>query len=254
MRVSLEQIRKSALAVLVGGVLGLLCWWLLDYGVRWAIFIAATSMFIGFALTLPGVSRKRVLGAAAGWIVAHNTLHGWGEKVYEAFAGEDEPAKKQSANMTASEPSRSDEDWSKRFVALMKEVEEKAWWKDKMQAVAETDEQLAVIGPRGDATSEELKLLGQKLKNWQAMNSYVRHIWGLDDLLEGRHPRTPPIYLGIGYPTDRFADCYEPVALVFILKGTDHKEAAESLAQALGELRKRLAWFTDPMDYSNWNR
>jgi hypothetical protein len=58
----------------------------------------------------------------------------------------------------------------------------------------------------------------------------------------------------VPYPTAGYAECYEPVTLIFVAKGTDHKQAAVSLAQALGELRERLAWFTDPINYSHWNR
>jgi hypothetical protein len=140
------------------------------------------------------------------------------------------------------------------LLSRLREAEDRAWWQDRTSAVAETDEQFAVIGPRADASVEELKSLGEKLQHWQETHSFARHIWGLDDLLAGKTPRTPPIYLMIPYPLDRLAEGYEPVALAYVAQGTDHKQAKESLAQALAELCGRLAWFTGPRIYSNSNR
>jgi hypothetical protein len=90
MRVLLGQTFKSVLGATVGGVPGFLCWWLLDYPAGWAVFIGVMGAFIGFALTLPGVSGRRVLGLTASWIIGHNTSVGWGEKVYAAIAGDDD--------------------------------------------------------------------------------------------------------------------------------------------------------------------
>jgi hypothetical protein len=90
MRGSFRQSIMSALGGAVGGLPGFLCWWLLGYGVGWAVFVAALGVFIGLALTLPGVSGKRILGATAGWVVAHNTGWYWGKKVYETIAGDDQ--------------------------------------------------------------------------------------------------------------------------------------------------------------------
>ena len=140
------------------------------------------------------------------------------------------------------------------LLSRLLEAEAGAWWKDKVAAVAETDEQFAVIGPRAHATIEELEFLGEQLRQWQEAHSYVRHIWGLEDLLEGRVPRTPPIYLMVPYEVDSFAECYEPVALIFVAQGTVHRRARESLIQALGERGNRLAWCTGPAEYSHLNR
>lgn len=144
--------------------------------------------------------------------------------------------------------------WHNDLLSRIQEAEARAWWKDKTSVLADTDEQFAVIGPRADATVDELRYLGKKLKEWQETHSYVRHIWGLEDLLDGQDPRTPPIYLMVPYPVDRLEESYEPVALAFVAQGTNHQEAKESLAKALGEQGSRLAWLTNPMDYSNWNR
>lgn len=140
------------------------------------------------------------------------------------------------------------------LLSRIQEAEARAWWKDKTSVLADSDEQFVVIGPRADATVDELKFLGEKLKEWQETHGYVRYIWGLEDLLDGQGPRTPQIYLMVPYPVDRLAESYEPVALAFVAQGTDHQEARESLVESLGEQGSRLAWFTNPMDYSNWNR
>src|SRR4051812_25113263 len=87
------------------------------------------------------------------------------------------------------------------------EPEAGCWWAGKTCAVAETDEACVVLGPRGDATPEELKSLGDKLQHWQRTHQGARHIWGLDDLLGGRRPRTPPIYLMVPYPDETFPEC-----------------------------------------------
>jgi len=130
---------------------------------------------------------------------------------------------------------------------------ENAWWKGQEALVAADDEQLAVLKPCTDTTQDELKLLGQRLRLWQQSNSFARHIYGLDRLLEGNVPRTPPIFLTVPY-IGKLSECYEPVALVFIEKGTNHALAYDSLSKAIGVLKDRLAYFTDPAKYSDMNR
>ena len=98
-------------------------------------------------------------------------------------------------------------------------AEGKGWWVDRLDLVARTDEELAVIGPRADASDAELRSMGGALKQWKDTHEYARHIWGVDDLLVGRCPRTPPIYLMIPYSIDDLDQSYEPVALVFVEGG-----------------------------------
>jgi hypothetical protein len=131
--------------------------------------------------------------------------------------------------------------------------EENAWWKGQESLVSDSDEQFAVLKPRSDTTQDELRLLGQRLRLWQQSNSFVRHICGLDRLLEGNDPRIPPIYLIVPY-IGEFSECYEPAALVFVEKGTDHALAFDSLSKAIGVLKDRLSYFTDPDQYSDMNR
>jgi hypothetical protein len=140
------------------------------------------------------------------------------------------------------------------LLSRLMEAEVGAWWKDKISLVAKTDEQFAVIGPRADATVEELESLGKQLRQWQEAHTNARHIWGLEDLLAGQVPRTPRIYLMVPFSIDSYAESYEPVALIFVAQGTDHGQARESLLQALGETANRLAWCTSPAEYSQANR
>jgi hypothetical protein len=139
-------------------------------------------------------------------------------------------------------------------VSRVMEAERKGWWVDKLELVDQTDDQLAVISPRADASDDELKSMGRALKQWKDTHGYARHIWGLDDLLLGRCPRTPPVYLMVPFPIDDLHQQYEPVALVFVAGGTNHEEAFESLTRAMDEHRGRLAWLSDPEAYSYWQR
>jgi len=134
------------------------------------------------------------------------------------------------------------------------EAERKGWWANKLDLVDQTDDQLAVISPRADASDCELKSMGWALKQWKDIHGYVRHIWGLNDLLVGQCPRTPPVYLMVPFSIDDLHQQYAPVALVFIAAGTNREEAFESLTRAMDEHRSSLACLTDPETYSYWNR
>jgi hypothetical protein len=140
------------------------------------------------------------------------------------------------------------------ILARRREAEAKAWWRDLTGLVAQTDQQLVVIGPRSDATADDLRDLGRVIERWRVEFPQARHIWGLSDLLDGRPPRTPPIYLAVPHPLHRFEERYEPVALVFVAEGTGLRAAAEDLHERIGDLRGKLAWFDHPEDYSLYNR
>ena len=138
--------------------------------------------------------------------------------------------------------------------ARLHAVEKKAWWRDMTGLVAETEQQLAVIGPRSDATADDLRGLGHALERWKADFPQARHIWGLTDLLEGRCPRIPPIYLIVPYPVERFEECYEPVALVYVAEGTNIEAAVKDLSERMSSFRSRLTWFEHPSAYSYYQR
>jgi hypothetical protein len=128
------------------------------------------------------------------------------------------------------------------------------WWRDMTGLVSKTDKQLVVIGPGSIVTAEDLQALGQALRRWQAEFPQARHIWGLTDLLDGKFPRTPPIYLSVPYPSDKFEECYESVALVYVAQGTDLKAAIVNLYDKLIDFHNKLGWFDTPDVYSLRNR
>jgi hypothetical protein len=138
--------------------------------------------------------------------------------------------------------------------ARMAAAERKAWWRDMTHLVAETDEQLVVIGPRSNATPDDLRGLGRVLDEWKREFPQARHIWGLADLLEGLCPRTPPIYLAVPYPVDRFEERFEQVALVYVAAGTDLDVAAKDLYERMRAFHGMLAWFVSPDAYSLYQR
>lgn len=133
-------------------------------------------------------------------------------------------------------------------------AEEKAWWKDMTGLVGRTDQQLVVIAPRSDATADDLRGLGRVLALWKAEFGPARHIWGLSDLLEGRPPRTPPVYLAVPVLVHRLEERCEPVALVYVAEGTDLRAAAADLHERLRALHSRLAWFGSPDGYCDYER
>jgi hypothetical protein len=139
-------------------------------------------------------------------------------------------------------------------LASIRAAEEKAWWKDMTGLVGPTDRQLVVISPRRDAAPDELRALGHALALWKAEYKEARHIWGLAELLDGRPPRTPPVYLAVPVFIARFEERDEPVALVYVAEGADLSAAATNLSERLTEFRSRLAWFGSPDEYCDQRR
>ena len=89
MPITFHQVLKSVLGVVCGAGLGVFCWRALEYSGGYALFIGGVGAFIGFALSLPGVSVWRVAGGTAGVLVGYNLSEGIGGHVYDAIAGED---------------------------------------------------------------------------------------------------------------------------------------------------------------------
>lgn len=76
MTITSHQVLKSAVGISLGAGLGLFCWAVLDYGAGWALLIGALGSFIGFALSLPGVSAERVAGATIEMFIGYNPVEG----------------------------------------------------------------------------------------------------------------------------------------------------------------------------------
>ena len=140
------------------------------------------------------------------------------------------------------------------FDARLRAAMEKAWWKDMAGLVGATDRPLAVICPRSDATADDLRALGQTLARWRAEVQPVRHVWGLEDLLAGRCPRTPPTELAVPIMLSRLHEHYEPVALAYVAEGADNEAVAGDLYERLVALRGTLAWFGTPDAYCDSHR
>lgn len=136
------------------------------------------------------------------------------------------------------------------LVQVQHQIEmEKAWWRNMVGLVSETDQQLAIIAPKRDATADDLRSLGKILTSWIVEFPQARHIWGLVDLMEGRQPRTPPTYLMIPYFLNNFAESYEPIALVYVAQGTDMEAATRILSEQLNSFQSKLATFEHPNSY-----
>jgi hypothetical protein len=133
-------------------------------------------------------------------------------------------------------------------------AEKKAWWRGMTALVGETDQQLVVIGPRSDAAPDDLRGLGQALDQWKREFAQARHIWGLGDLLDGQLPRTPPIYLMVPYPVDRFEERFEQVALVYVAAGTNIDAASKDLCERIKAFHGILWWLGPPDAYSFYQR
>jgi hypothetical protein len=86
MTITPRQLVKSAVGIGCGTGLGLFCWAVLDYGSGWALFIGAVGSFIGFALSLPGVSASRVAGATSGLIIGYDPVNGGDESGQQGTA------------------------------------------------------------------------------------------------------------------------------------------------------------------------
>jgi hypothetical protein len=140
------------------------------------------------------------------------------------------------------------------MLARLLAAEANGWWREMTSLVAATDEQLVVIGPRADATPDDLRGLGRALECWKAGFPRARHIWGLAELLDGRPPRTPPIYLTVPFPLDGFEECLEPVASVYVAEGTTIEVATKDLYERLRGYWDKLAWFEHPDTYSHYQR
>lgn len=140
------------------------------------------------------------------------------------------------------------------FDEMLRKATETAWWRDMSGLVSDTDRQLVVISPRSDATADDLRALGRTLARWRAEVQVARHVWGLEDLLAGRCPRTPPTELAVPIMLSRLHEHYEPVALAYVAEGADNEAVVGDLYDRLVALRGTLAWFGTPDAYCDSQR
>jgi hypothetical protein len=82
--------RRQIIKSIVGTALGVapgVTWWIIS-GTTQGLVLAGFGAFIGFALSLPGVSASRIAGATAGTIVAYNVPGPLKGKVLDHFMKE----------------------------------------------------------------------------------------------------------------------------------------------------------------------
>lgn len=142
-----------------------------------------------------------------------------------------------------------------RSVELVERIlayESAAWWKDLPNPVGPNDVPTVVVAPHRNATPDQLRSLGEGLRRWQQEYSPARPVWGLDDLLAGRRPRTPPIYLAVPVPAD--PSYAEPIALIFAPHGTDEVSEVASVQAALPASAWESAWVADVGTYELMQR
>jgi hypothetical protein len=128
------------------------------------------------------------------------------------------------------------------------------WWTDTMSKLKEDLVPLAVIKPRSDNSPEQNRKLGEVLKRWQSGNAQVQHIWGLDDLLAGKHPRSPCDYFQIPRSLKALCDGHEAVALVLVLQGAPMNDLGNTLFENLQAVKACLSSLSDLDNYCYQNR
>lgn len=93
MSIAPMQIAKTIILTVVGAAPG--AYWLYSQG--WApasLIICLLGAFIGFALSLPGVSAGNVLRGTAGVVAAHNAPVGMRDQILEKTIGKPEDPKR----------------------------------------------------------------------------------------------------------------------------------------------------------------
>ncbi len=90
---STGQVIKSVILTSIGAAPGTI--WFINAHTTQAVVIACLGTFIGFALSLPGVSAARVAGGVAGSIVAHNVPRSMQKRVFDAFLPDELLAKEE---------------------------------------------------------------------------------------------------------------------------------------------------------------
>jgi hypothetical protein len=88
-RITGKQITKSIVFTVLGATPGVV--WFLNAGTTQSVVIACLGTFIGFGLSLPGVSVARVAGGTAGMIIANNAPRSMQGKIMDTFTGGTEP-------------------------------------------------------------------------------------------------------------------------------------------------------------------
>jgi hypothetical protein len=113
---------------------------------------------------------------------------------------------------------------------------------------------LAVVKPRGNNSPEQYLKMGEALRAWKLRCPQVQHIWGLDELLAGKPPKSPCDYFLIPRSPADLRDGHEPVALVMVQADADMSAIGNSLFAALQDVKAALSSLTDLDNYCYQNR
>jgi hypothetical protein len=124
------------------------------------------------------------------------------------------------------------------------------WVPDLPPPVLPANKWLAIVIPKRGCTPFDLEAVGLTLRDWQLTDPRAGHIWGLDDLLAGRRPRTPPI-LPLSYPCS--PDAHEPVALLCQADDAPDAETWAALEATLSGVKDRVV-LMDVGNYCLWQR
>ena len=89
-KITRKQVVKTIVFTVVGAAPGVI--WFIMVGTVQPVVIASLCAFIGFALSLPGVSLGNVAAGTAGMIAAHNAPPSMKGEIMDAFVGEKDAA------------------------------------------------------------------------------------------------------------------------------------------------------------------
>jgi hypothetical protein len=128
------------------------------------------------------------------------------------------------------------------------------WWFDTKSKLKDDLVPLAVIKSRSDNTPEQNRKMGEVLRRWQSGNAQVLFIWGLDDLLKGKHPRSPCEYFQIPRSLQDMRDGHEAVALVIVLQDAPMNDIGNSLFEHLQSVKDCFSSLSDLDNYCYQNR
>ena len=128
------------------------------------------------------------------------------------------------------------------------------WWLETMNKLPGDLIPLAVIKVRADNSAEQFQAIGEVLIRWLVSQRQVGHIWGLQELLDGKQPRSPCEYFLIPRSRKDLEHGNEPVALLMAKPGADGDAITLSLQAALKKLDSGVSGLTDLDNYCFQNR
>jgi hypothetical protein len=90
MKIRRTQMIKSLVFTAIAATPGAI--WLYNAGTTQSLVITCLGSLVGFGLSLPGVSARRVAGGTIGMIAMNNLPHSIGHKVFDKLTSDGAPA------------------------------------------------------------------------------------------------------------------------------------------------------------------